>query len=63
MTLAMSEKYMTEKQKKLIFEMMEFSDYPLSPINLETATKREASEWMDKNWELAHTRTDKFGFY
>ena len=58
-----SEEYMTEKQKKLIFEMMEFSDYPLSPINLKTATKREASEWIDENWELAHTRADKFGFY
>ena len=63
MTLAMSEEYMTEKQKKLIFEMMKFSDYPLSPINLKTATKREASEWIDKNWKQAHSRADKFGFY
>ena len=53
----------TEKQKKFIFEMMEFSNYSLSPINLETATKKEASEWIDKNWERAHERVDKFGFY
>lgn len=59
----MSEEYMTEKQKKLILEMMEFSDYPLSEINLKTASKREASEWIDKNWKRAHERTDKFGFY
>lgn len=59
----MTEEYMTEKQKKLILEMMEFSDYPLSSIDLKTATKKEASEWIDKNWKLAHERTDKFGFY
>ena len=59
----MTEEYMTEKQKKLILEMMEFSNYPLTPINLKTATKKEASEWIDKNWKLAYERVDRFGFY
>lgn len=55
--------YMTEKQKKLILETMEFSNYPLYPIDIKTATKKEASEWIDKNWKIAHERVDKFGFY
>lgn len=59
----MTEEYMTEKQKKRILEMMEFSNYPLTPINFETATKKEASEWIDKNWKLSHERVDRFGFY
>lgn len=58
----MTEEYMTEKQKKLILEMREFSNYPLSPIDLKTATKKEASEWISKN-QQAFERTDKFGFY
>lgn len=58
----MTEEYMTEKQKKLILEMKEFSWYPLSPIDLKTATKKEASEWISKN-QQAFERTDKFGFY
>lgn len=59
----MSIEYMTDKQKKLIIEIIEFSDYPLSSINMKTATKKEAGEWIDKNWKLAHERADKFGFY
>lgn len=59
----MTEEYITEKQKKLILEMNEFSEYPLSPIDLKTATKEEASEWIDRNWKLAHERVDRFGFY
>jgi len=59
----MTEEYMTEKQRKLILEMMEFSNYPLSSIDIKTATKKEASEWIDKNWKIAHERVDKFGFY
>ena len=53
----------TTKQKKLILEMLEFSDYPLSPIDLETATKEEASEWIDKNMKLTHESTSKYAFY
>ena len=59
----MSEVPITEKQKTYIMDLIEHSGYPLDPINLETATKKEASEWIDKNWELAHERVDKFGFY
>lgn len=53
----------TDKQKRLIMDMIEYSGYPLSPINLKTATKKEASEWINKNWEDAHSRVDQFGFY
>ena len=61
--MRMSEDHITEKQKNYIMDLIEHSDYPLDPINLETATKKEASEWIDKNWELAHERVDQFGFY
>jgi hypothetical protein len=54
---------MTDKQRDIILEMLEFSDYPLSPINLETATKEEASEWIEKNIKIAHESTSKFAFY
>lgn len=59
----MNEDHITEKQKNYIMDLIEHSWYPLDPINLETATKKEASKWIDKNWALAHERVDKFGFY
>lgn len=59
----MSDDPITEKQKNYIINLIEFSDYPLSPIDLETATKKEASDWIKKNWKLAHERVDQFGFY
>lgn len=59
----MNEDRITEKQKNYILDLIEHSGYPLDSINLETATKKEASEWIDKNWALAHERVDKFGFY
>lgn len=59
----MNEDRITEKQKNYIMDLIDHSDYPLDPINLETATKKEASKWIDENWVLAHERADKFGFY
>ena len=59
----MNEDRITEKQKNYILDLIDHSGYPLDPINLETATKKEASKWIDKNWLLAHERVDKFGFY
>ena len=59
----MNENRITEKQKSYILDLIEHSDCPLDPINLETATKKEASKWIDKNWSLAHERVDQFGFY
>lgn len=59
----MSEEYATEKQKNYIMDLIEHSDYPLSPINLKTSTKKEASDWIKKNWKQAHERVDQFGFY
>ena len=44
-------------------DLIDHSGYPLDPIDLESATKKEASEWIEKNWKLAHERVDKFGFY
>lgn len=43
---------MTEKQKELIAEMQEFSEFPLSEFN--GKTKGEASDWIDKNIKKAH---------
>lgn len=59
----MNKNRITEKQKNYILDLIEHSGYPLDPINLKTATKKEASKWIDKNWALAHERVDKFGFY
>jgi predicted DNA-binding protein YlxM (UPF0122 family) len=59
----MSEDHITEKQKNYIMDLIEHSDYPLDPIDLKSVTKQEASEWIKKNWKLAHERVDQFGFY
>lgn len=44
---------MTEKQRALIAEMNEFSDFPLPEFN--GSTKGEAAKWIDENMERAHT--------
>lgn len=59
----MNEDRITEKQKNYILDLIDHSGYPLDPIDLESATKQEASDWIEKNWKLAHERVDKFGFY
>ena len=46
------DKPITEKQKKLIAEMREFSEYPLE--DSKPMTRGEASDWIDRNWKLAH---------
>ena len=42
----------TDKQKECIKQMLEYSYYPLPDINLEIATKGEASDYIDKWGEL-----------
>lgn len=42
----------TEKQKQLIDDMMEFSSYPIPRFT--GSTKGEASDYIDKYVELAH---------
>lgn len=44
----------TEKQKKLITQMNDFSDFPLPKIDLSRATKGEASDYIDRNLALSH---------
>ena len=44
----------TEKQKQLIRDMNEFSEYPLPDINLENATKGECSDYIDANFARSH---------
>lgn len=46
----------TEKQKKLIEEMWEFSEYPLPCFDLTCATKGECCDYIDKYIALAHER-------
>lgn len=56
------DKPITEKQKKLIAEMLEFSDYPLE--DFKATTRGEASDWIDRNMKLAHTSAKrKTDFY
>lgn len=59
----MNKDLITEKQRNYIMDLIEHSDYPLDHIDLKTATKKEASDWIKKNWKLAHERVDQFGFY
>lgn len=42
----------TDKQKALILEMNEFSDFPLPTFN--GTTKGEASDYIDQNLRKAH---------
>lgn len=44
----------TEKQKQLIRDMNEFSEYQLPDINLEKATKGECSDYIDANLARSH---------
>lgn len=44
----------TEKQKQLIMDMLDFSDYPLPAIDLDKATKGECSDYIDANLALSH---------
>ena len=54
---SMSEE-MTEKQRKYIQEMQEFSPYRLP--RFEGHTKKEASEYIDKWHKLAHENMDAY---
>lgn len=47
---------MTEKQRRLIFEMNEFSEFPLPTFH--GTTKGEASDWIDQNMSRAHEHFD-----
>ena len=44
----------TEKQKKYILEMQEFSEYPLPYIDISVATKKECSDYINKWNKLSH---------
>jgi len=44
----------TEKQKQLIMEMNEFSEFPLPAFS--GTTKGEASDYINKNLKQAHER-------
>ena len=44
----------TEKQKELIRNMNEFSEYRLPDIDLEKATKGECSDYINANLALSH---------
>lgn len=48
----------TEKQRKLIFELCEFSEFPLPPFT--GKTKGEASDWIDANIKKAHECMDLY---
>ncbi len=52
----------TDKQKMLIEDMMEFSDYPLPRFT--GTTKGEASDYIDKYGKLAHedVNSPTFGY-
>ena len=53
----------TDKQKMLIDDMMEFSVYPLPKFTV--TTKGEASDYIDKYGKLAHEDINspkKFGY-
>lgn len=54
----------TEKQKIEILYMWEFSAYPLPDLNLETLTKGEAADYINKYHRLAHedVNSPKFGY-
>ena len=44
----------TEKQKKLIEDMLDFSEQPLPYIDLKKATKGECSDYINVNIEKSH---------
>ena len=48
----------TEKQRRLIAEMQEFSEFPLPAFN--GRTKGEASDWIDQNMRKAHETMDRY---
>lgn len=52
----------TDKQKTLIDDMMEYSDYPLPQFT--GTTKGEASDYIDKYGKLAHedVNSQTFGY-
>ena len=52
----------TEKQKQLIEELQEFSDYPLPEFK--GTTRGEASDYIDKWGKLAHENVNSpmFGY-
>lgn len=53
--------FITEKQKELISDMMEFSYYPLPEFK--GTTRGEASDYIDKYGKIAHENVNspKFG--
>ncbi len=50
----------TEKQKKLIAEMCEMSEFPLEPFK--GTTKGEASDWIDRNMKRAHESVNQYEY-
>lgn len=53
-TMSWRDEPITAKQKAYILEMWEFSEYPLPVIDLETTTKGEACDYIDRYLKLAH---------
>ena len=49
---------MTEKQKTLISELQEMSEFPLPKFT--GTTKGEASDWLDENIGKAHECMDRY---